>query len=128
MTDPFRNDFTRKTLKIMLGNMYPSEMADLVQDPQIRRTDIPDWIEQTLRRECTYVVQRMPRYQRKMTEILGYEPGCVVRKLSVYYMVRDNWDDLEPCNFEFMKPIRCYFDCQIPQAIKDRIDSAVRPY
>ena len=126
MTDLFHNSFTRKTLKTMLGNMFPCEMADLAEDPQLSQSDVPKWIERTLRKECKYVIKRLPRYEQKIIEKLGYQPQSLVRRMSVYYQVRDNWDDLEPCNFDLPRPIRCFYDCQIPQDIKDRINRAER--
>ena len=125
MTEDFTNPWTRKTLKIMLGNMYPSEMADMVEDRQIRRTDVPEWVERTLQAECTYVVQRLPRYEAQIQARYG-PVHSLVKKLAVYHTVRDDWDSLEPCNYEFMKPIRDYYDSQLDPVVKARIDRANR--
>lgn len=121
MAESIRNPSSRKTLRIMLGNMYPSEMSDLTEDRQIMKTLVPDWIERTLHEECTYVVNRLPRYEAKIKEKYG-PIDTLIGKLMVYHTVRDNWDSLEPCNFTRMMPLRCYFDDQIPDDIKRRID------
>ena len=120
MAETFRNPSTKKTLRIMLGNMYPSEMSDLTEDRQIRDTDVPEWIERTLREECTLVVERLPRYEAKILERYG-PISSLIGKLVIYHTVRDNWDSLEPCNFTRMMPLRCYFDDQISDEIKNRI-------
>lgn len=124
MTDDFRNPSTRKTLKIMIGNMYPSEMADMIEDRQVRRTDVPEWLERTLKAECKYVVERLPRYETLIRLKYG-QIDSLVKKLSVYHTVCDNFDDLEPCNFEFMKPLFKYFDRNLDRATKRRIDEAI---
>ena len=100
--------------------MYPSEMFDLADDRQIRNTDVPEWIEQTLREECKLILDRLPRYEQRILEKYGHI-GSLVGKLSVWHTVRDNWDGLEPCNFEFQQPLRCYFDENIDPEIKNRI-------
>ena len=125
MTEDFTNPWTRKTLKTMLGFMYPSEMAELTEDRQVRQTDIPEWVERTLRRECTYVVRRLPRYERQIQARYG-DLDSLVKKLAVYHTVRDDWDSLEPCNFEFMQPLYRYYDCKLDPVVKARIDRANR--
>ena len=123
MTEDFRNPSTRKTLTIMIGNMYPSEMADLIEDRQVRRTDVPEWLERTLQSECKYVVERLPRYETLIRLRYG-QVDSLVKKLAVYHTVCDDFDGLEPCNFEFMKPLYKYFDQNLDRATKRRIDEA----
>ena len=122
MTQVYRSPFTRRTLKIMIGNMYPSEMWELTEDRQIRTSDVPEWIEQTLREECKLLIARLPRYEALIEAKYGVI-GSLIGKISVWHTVRDNWDGLEPCNFENMKPLRYYFDEHIDEAIKLRISS-----
>ena len=122
MAHLYANASTRKTLRIMLGNMYPSEMADLVEDRQVQGTDIPVWVEQTLREECKLLVARLPRYDDKIKEQYGVL-DTLVAKITVYHTVCDNWDNMEPCNFSSMKPLRYYFDEHIDPQIKHRIHS-----
>ena len=130
MTERFSNPWTRKTLTILLGNMYPSEMADLSRDRQLRNTDIPVWIDETLREKCTLVVARLPRYEQRIQQMYGplsENPQPITTladKLTIYHTVRDDWDSLEPCNFTRMHPIRDYYDSQIPDHIKRRIQRA----
>ena len=123
MSDYFHNAGTRKTMRIMLGNMYPSEMADLSLDRQVQRTNIPCWIEATLQEECKIVVARLPRYEAKIKAKYG-EMESLVEKLTVYHTVWDDWDSLEPCKFTQMKSLRYYFDEHIDPVIKRRINRA----
>ena len=123
MSDDFVNATTRKTLNLMVGNMYPSEMADLVEDAQVRETDVPDWIERTLRANCKYVIARLPRYETLIRVKYG-EVGSLIKKLAVYHTVRDNFDGLEPCDFDFMKPIYKYYDWNLDREVKAKIDQA----
>ena len=123
MSHLYANATTRKTLRIMLGNMYPSEMSDLTEDRQIQGTDIPDWVEQTLLQECKMVVARLPRYEARIQEMYG-PISSLVGKITVYHTVCDNWDSMEPCNFQRMKPLRYYFDEHIDPIIKHRIQTS----
>ena len=116
-----KNPATRQTLRTMLGNMYPSEIADLAEDRQIRQTNIPLWVEEILTEECSYVVARLPRYEKKILQKYGHI-DTLIGKLRVYHLVRDNWDSLEPCNFISMMPLRYYFDEYIDDFTKRRID------
>ena len=121
MVELIKNPATRQTLRTMLGNMYPSEIADMTEDRQIRKTNIPLWIEEILTKECSYVVARLPRYEEKIRQKYGHV-DTLVDKLRVYHTVRDNWDSLEPCNFISMMPLRYYFDEHIDNTVKRRID------
>ena len=116
---------TQQILRTMLGNMYPSDISDLSEDRQIRRTNIPAWIEQTLMAECTYVVARLPRYEEKIRQKYGHI-DTLVGKLRIYHTVRDDWDSLEPCKFTQMKSLRFYFDEHIDPVIKRRIERSQR--
>ena len=109
----------------MLGNMYPSEMLELTEDRQIRDTDVPAWIEKTLREECSFLITRLPRYENQILAKYG-NIGSLLGKISIYHTVRDNWDGLEPCNFEFMKPLRYYYDENIDPDLKNRIQESRR--
>ena len=120
MTQQLQNATTRKTLRIMLGHMYPSEMSDMTEDRQIRHTNIPEWIEKILQEECQLVVARLPRYEARIEEKYG-PIESLIGKLMVYHTVRDDWDSLEPCNFENMRPLRFYFDEHIDPTVKRRI-------
>lgn len=121
----FRNAGTRKTLRIMLGNMYPSEMADLSADRQIQKSNIPCWIEETLQEECKLVVARLPRYEEKIRAKYGVLE-TLAEKLTVYHTVWDDWDSLEPCKFVQMKSLRYYFDEHIDPVVKRRIERTMR--
>ena len=125
MSQYFQNAGTRKTMRIMLGNMYPSEMADLGEDRQVRKTNIPCWIEETLQEECKIVVARLPRYEEKIRARYGVIES-LAGKLTVYHTVWDDWDSLEPCKFTQMKSLRYYFDEHIDPAVKRRIARAQR--
>ena len=120
MTSTFRDPFTRRTLKIMLGNMYPSEIWELTEDRQIRDTDVPAWVERTLREECGLLLSRLPRYETRLQEKHGII-GSLIGKITYWHTVYDNWDNLEPCPYEFQRPLRYYFDEHIDATIKGRI-------
>ena len=122
MAHLYANATTRKTLRIMLGNMYPSEMSDLTEDRQVRNTDIPDWVEQTLQEECKLLIARLPRYEDRILEKYG-PIESLIGKIMVYHTVCDNWDSMEPCNFSQMRPLRYYFDEHIDPVVKQRIQS-----
>ena len=123
MTDSFRNPTTRKTLLIMMGNMYPSEMYELTRDPQLKNTDVPEWIDQTIREQCGLVIARIPRYEEKFLRRFGHTPS-LIGKLAAYHEVWDNWDSLEPCAYPSPQPLRKYFDEHIDPTVKERIARA----
>ena len=125
MSQQFRNAGTRKTMRIMLGNMYPSEMADLSLDRQVQRFNIPWWIEETLQEECKIVVARLPRYEEKIRSKYGILES-LAEKLTVYHTVWDDWDSLEPCKFHQMRSLRYYFDEHIDPIVKKRILEATQ--
>ena len=102
--------------------MYPSEMFDLTEDRQIQDTDIPNWVEQTLRQECKLIIARLPRYETRINEMYG-PISSLVGKITVYHTVCDDWDSMEPCNFQNMQPLRHYFDEHIDPTIKHRIQT-----
>ena len=103
--------------------MSPAEMIVLHKDQQLRNTDVPDWIEETLRKECKLVVERLPRYEEKIRNRFGYL-STLAEKLAIYHLVWDNWDDLEPCPFTEMRTLRRYFDSNISEETKRKIQRA----
>ena len=100
--------------------MSPKEMTVLHKDRQLRNTDVPQWIEGTLRRECTLVIERLRKYEDKIVERYGHL-STIAEKLSVYHTIWENWDGLEPCPFDRMRTLRQYYDSNIPEEIKRKI-------
>ena len=123
MAARFQESETRKVLRTMIGFMSPAEMVTLHKDRQLRDTDVPVWIEETLRKECKFVVRRLRRYEQKIIARFGHL-STVAEKLAIYHLVWDNWDGLEPCPYHEMRTLRRYFDSNIPAEIKERIRRA----
>ena len=121
----FRDLFVNQILTKAVCDMTPGEAADLLADPQVQKTDIPFWIENTIFKECTMLLNRMPRYEEKIKEKYG-PVTCLAKKLSIYHHIWDNWDSLEPCPFNEMRPLVDYTDGKIDFDIKQRIFKAER--
>ena len=120
MTNDFSNRETRRVLRTMLGNMYPAQMVTLHKDRELRNSDVSDWIEQTLRQECTLVLKRLEKYENKILERYGHLP-TMAEKLEIYHEIWENWDGLEPCPFTRARTLKNYFDKCIPEEVKNRI-------
>ena len=91
----FDSSNTKQISKKMLGNMKPTEMLELVRDDQIRRSDVPQWVETMIEECCTVLVQRFEfyeaRYQNRFSDAV-----TLIEKMARYRSVWVNWDGLEP--------------------------------
>lgn len=109
LTEMYTNERSVLIMKEMLGNMKPNEIVDLISDRRVRRTDVPNWVEATLRQHCKILVSRLVRYDQKIRRKFGRFPS-LVKIIKEYHGIWDNWDSLEPFPYTEMKPIKCYYD------------------
>ena len=105
----FRSQTTTRILNKMVGKMRPSEILHLVKDRELRQSDVPEWIERLLRRECKILIRRLGRYEAKIRDRHGFL-GSVIEKLAVYPMIWDNWDGSEPFPWTEERKLEAYFD------------------
>ena len=89
--------------------MKPSEILHLVKDRELRESDIPEWVERMLRKECKLLVERLMRYNAKIRDRHGFL-GSVIEKLVVYPNIWENWDGTEPFPWRDERPLEAYFD------------------
>ena len=119
----FRSSEVNRIMRIMLGFMSPEEMATLIKDREVARTDIPKWVDLMIRKNCKLVVARLPRYEVRIRERFGVM-NHIVEKLAVWHLVNDNWDGLEPCNFDRLRTLRQFYDSNIDRDLRNRIRRA----
>ena len=108
----FRSARTRKVLRKMFGGMKPSEMWDLAKDEQLKHSDIPQWIEQMIRQECTILMSRFEHYKDKYIAKYGHIGSCI-EKMVRYPSIWENWDDQETFPWREEKSIKYYMDAYI---------------
>ena len=109
LSEMYSNEKSRKIMTAMLGNMKPDEIVDLISDRRIRRTDVPNWVEATLRENCKILVARLLRYDSKIRAKFGRFPS-LVKIIKEYHNFWDNWDSLEPFPFTEMRQLKYYYD------------------
>ena len=105
----FKSERTRDTMTKMLGTLTPMEIAEVIEDKEVAKTDIPKWVELVLQEKCTKVIQRMNIYEDDLTKRYGMVQHTI-QKLSVYHMIWTNWDGQEPCPFYSNQPLYRFFD------------------
>ena len=102
-------------MREMLGNLKPDDIVDLVSDPKIKSTDVPQWVELTLRQNCTVIIERLKRYDSKIIQKFGRPIPSLVKKLKIYNQIWDNWDGLEPFPYKETRKLKYYFDDMIAE-------------
>ena len=105
----FKSAKTRKIMRKMIGKMYPKELLHLVQDRELKETDVPTWVERTLREECKTLIRRLGHYDGRIRDRFGFL-GSVIEKLVIYPKIWTNWDGSEPFAWRDDHPIEDYFD------------------
>ena len=108
----FRSERTRQISKKMLGNMKPSEMLELVTDPDVENSDVPEWVELMIETYCTMLVERFDWYEARYTNRYG-QVNSLLRKMVYYGSIWVNWDGLEPFPWREERPIKYYFDSNV---------------
>ena len=98
--------------KKMLGNMKPSEVLELVNDMQIKRSDVPRWVEAMIDEFCTVLVQRINFYEARYRNRYALA-NTLIEKLSLYRTLWVNWDGLEPFPWREERPIKYYYDSNL---------------
>lgn len=109
LSEMYTNQRSVQIMKDMLGNMKPDEIVELISDRRVRRSDVPKWVEATLREHCKILVARLPRYDTKIRRKFGRFPS-LVKILKDYHNLWDDWDSKEPFPYTELQPIRFYFD------------------
>ena len=102
----------------MLGNMKPSEMVELVKDPQIQRSDVPRWVMTMINECCTIFVQRTIFYDARFLNRYG-DSLSLIEKMAKYRTLWVNWDGMEPFPWREERPIKYYFDSNIRSPVRD---------
>ena len=110
----FRSQTTTRILNKMVGKLKPSEILHLVKDRELRDSDVPEWIERLLRRECRVLIARLRRYEDRIRDRYGFL-GSVIEKLAIYSTIWSNWDGNEPFPWTEEKKLEAYFDSNQPQ-------------
>ena len=108
----FRSTRTRQITKKMLGNMKPSEMLELVTDPEIKNSDVPRWVELMIEEYCSMLVERFEWYEARYENRYG-QIDSLIEKMVHYRTVWVNWDGLEPFPWREERPIKYYFDSNV---------------
>ena len=93
----------------MLGNMKPSEILQLVNDPQIKKSDVPNWVELMIEEYCTTLVRRFEVYEATFIKKHG-QINSLIEKMVHYKTIWINWDGLEPFPWRDERAIKYYFD------------------
>ena len=106
----YSNQRTRAIMKEMLGNMKPDDVLELISDPKIKSTDVPQWVELTLRQNCKIIARRLRKYDSKIIQKFGRPISSLVKKLKIYNQIWDNWDGQEPFPYPDTRKIKYYFD------------------
>ena len=112
----FQNKDTRRIMTKMLGNMTPAEITKVIQDKEVTRSDIPEWVELVLQENCSIIRSRITLYEDKIQEKFG-TMKYLVQKLSVYHLIWNNWDGDEPCPVSDPMPLAFFFDTSINERI-----------
>ena len=117
----FRSTRTRQISKKMLGNMKPSEILELVKDPEIQNSDVPNWVELMIEEYCGILVERFKWYEARYENRYGHV-DTLIEKMVHYRTVWVNWDGLEPFPWREERPIKFYYDSntQSPQQANAR--------
>ena len=111
----FHSSNTKQISKKMLGNMKPSEIWELVKDQQIKKSDVPRWVDLMIEEYCTVLVRRFEFYEARYENRFG-NVESLIEKMVHYKNVWVNWDGLEPFPWREERPIKYFFDSnlQIP--------------
>lgn len=105
----FRSNRINEISRKMLGNMKPSEILELVRDPQIKNSDVPKWVELVIEEYCTILVRRFEFYDARFVNRHG-QLDSLIEKMTYYRTLWVNWDGLEPFPWREERPIKYYFD------------------
>lgn len=108
----FHSTRTKNLSKKMLGNMKPAEILELVQDHQIKGSDVPQWVEAMIEEFCTVLVQRFAFYEARYQNRFP-NAGTFIEKMVHYRNVWVNWDGLEPFPWREARPIKYYYDSNL---------------
>ena len=105
----FNSSRSRRISKKMLGNMKPCEILDLVSDPQLKKSDVPKWVELSIKEYCTVLVERFECYEARIVNRYG-QVDSLIEKMVHYRNIWVNWDGLEPFPWREERSIKYYFD------------------
>ena len=89
--------------------MTPKEVLHLVKDKELKNSDIPEWVERTLREECTVLIGRLARYEARIRDRFGFL-GSTIEKLAIYHDIWTNWDGSEPFPWREERTIDAFLD------------------
>ena len=112
MISNFKNQHARAILARMLGKMTPAEICAVIEDKEVKRTDIPKWTELVIQENCTILLERLKLYTDSINQKYG-DILYTVQKLSVYHKIWTNWDGKEPCPFNEGVPLESFYDSAI---------------
>ena len=102
----------------MLGNMKPSEILEMVEDAQIKESDVPRWVEAMIEEYCTILLQRFDFYEARYTNRFP-EATTFIEKMTRYRSLWVNWDGLEPFPWREERPIKYYYDANLRSRVRD---------
>ena len=108
----FHSIRTKLVSRKMLGNMKPSEILELVKDDQVKRSDVPRWVNSMIEEYCTILVRRFEFYEARYRNRFA-NAVTPIEKMVHYRLVWVNWDGLEPFPWREERPIKYYFDVNI---------------
>ena len=99
-------------MRKMIGNMTPREVLHLVQDKELKQSDLPECVERFLREEATILVERLNFYEARVRNRHGFL-GSIIEKLVIYPTIWVNWDGLEPFPWREEQLIELYLDSSL---------------
>lgn len=114
----FQSNRTKLLSKKMLGNMKPSEILELVNDDQIRRSDVPQWVNGMIEEYCTVFVERVDFYEARFNNRYR-NAELLIEKMVHYRSIWVNWDGLEPFPWREERPIKYYYDSHLRNRVRD---------
>ena len=111
----FRSNRIREISRKMLGNMKPSEIVELVSEPDVKNSDVPAWVDLVIEEYCKIFTERCSFYESRFEYRYGRNLSLIA-KMDKYRTVWVNWDGLEPFPWREERPIKYFFD----ENIEDR--------
>ena len=103
----------------MVGTLTPVEIAEIIEDREVMKTDIPQWIEIIVQENCGMVLKRLRGYEEAIQRKYG-QINFTIQKLALYHRLWTNWDGEEPCPFNESVPLNRFFDEQIKSDLEMR--------